>query len=136
MSEPAVELEHFDGDAVAVLTLRDDAWDNALSPDMARIFAQQIEEIKDDPKLRVVVICGAGQHFSSGGHKETLLNMGSGKMGKSESKDFMLSFYDQWLSLLDLPVPVISAIHGDCIGDACIFPCVADIAVADETARI
>jgi enoyl-CoA hydratase/carnithine racemase len=45
----------------------------------------------------------------------------------------MLAFYNRWLPMLDLEVPVISVLQGDCIGVAPVFACAPDIAVADET---
>ena len=47
----------------------------------------------------------------------------------------VLRFYDRWLTLLDIPVPVIAAIEGECIGVAPIFACASDIAIADDTAK-
>ena len=47
----------------------------------------------------------------------------------------MLGFYDRWLTLLDIPVPVIAAIEGECIGVAPIFACASDVAIADDTAK-
>ena len=43
--------------------------------------------------------------------------------------------YDRWLTLLDIPVPVIAAIEGECIGVAPIFACASDVTIADDTAK-
>ena len=48
----------------------------------------------------------------------------------------MLAFYDRWLPMLDLEIPVISAMQGDCIGVAPVFACAPDIALADETLNL
>jgi len=56
-------------------------------------------------------------------------------MRAEERRGFMLGFYDRWLSFLDIPVPVIAAIEGDCIGVAPIFACASDICLADESAN-
>jgi enoyl-CoA hydratase/carnithine racemase len=45
----------------------------------------------------------------------------------------MLAFYNRWLQILSIHVPVIAVLQGDCLGVAPIFACIADIAFADET---
>ena len=54
-------------------------------------------------------------------------------MTEQQLHDFMLAFYNRWLPMLDLEVPVIAEVQGDCIGVAPVFACAADIALADET---
>ena len=46
--------------------------------------------------------------------------IGLGRAGRSEKElhDFMLAFYDRWLPVLDLPVPAIAVLQGDCIEEA------------------
>lgn len=64
--------------------------------------------------------------------------IGLGRAGRSEKElhDFMLAFYNRWLPVLDLLVPVIAVLQGDCIGVAPVFACAADIAFADETLKL
>jgi enoyl-CoA hydratase/carnithine racemase len=64
-----------------------------------------------------------------------LTGLAAPSMTETARHDFMLGFYNKWLSLLEIPVPVIAAIEGDCIGVAPIFVCASDICVADETAN-
>lgn len=64
--------------------------------------------------------------------RDMLIRLGSGVMNEQELRDFMLGFYNRWLPMLDLEVPVISALQGDCIGVAPVFACAPDIALADE----
>jgi enoyl-CoA hydratase/carnithine racemase len=45
----------------------------------------------------------------------------------------MVGFYNLWLSMLELPVPIIAALQGDCIGVAPVFACIPDVALADDT---
>ena len=63
-----------------------------------------------------------------------LTHLADPSLSDEARRTFMLGFYDRWLSLLDIPVPVIAAIEGDCVGVAPIFACASDICVADETA--
>ncbi len=117
-----------------MLTLDDPNRANAMSAEMGDAFAKHIRSIERDPALRVVIIRGAGKDISIGGHRDMLTKLGSGELGgPKDLHDFMLKFYDRWLPMLDLPVPVISALQGDCIGVAPVFALAPDIAIADET---
>src|SRR5215470_4798896 len=128
-----VQLSFTNGRAIAVVTLNDPRLGNPMSPEMGVAFATLVDELKQLGELRAVIVRGAGQNFSVGGHRDMLTTLADPKMSAKARHDFMLGFYDRWLSLLDVPVPVIAAIEGDCIGVAPIFACASDICVADET---
>lgn len=130
-----VQLTFLDGRAIAVLTLNDPQLGNPMSPEMGDAFRSTVARLKQLDDLRAVIVRGAGQHFSVGGHRDMLTKLADPKLSAEARHDFMLGFYDRWLSLLDIPVPVIAAIEGDCIGVAPIFACASDICVADESAN-
>ena len=136
-NEGTVRLERLDDGAIAVLTLDDPKRANAMSPTMGDIFTSHIRSIQNDPTLRAVIIRGAGKDISIGGHRDMLIRLGSGELGgEKELHDFMMKFYNRWLPMIDLPVPVISALQGDCIGVAPVFALAPDIAIADETLNL
>jgi enoyl-CoA hydratase/carnithine racemase len=116
-----------------VFTLNDPDHANAMSPEMGDAFSAAIREIQANPTVRAVIIRGAGKDFSIGGHRDMLIRLGGSGMTEQQLHDFMLAFYNRWLPMLDLEVPVIAALQGDCIGVAPVFACAPDIAVADET---
>jgi enoyl-CoA hydratase/carnithine racemase len=130
-----VQLTYADDDAIAIITLNDPALGNPMSPDMAEAFASVVRSLEGRQDLKAAIVQGAGKDFSVGGHRDMLTHLASASMTAKARHDFMLGFYDHWLSLLDIPVPVISAIEGACIGVAPIFACVSDICIADETAN-
>lgn len=130
-----VQLTFLDGVAIAVLTLNDPHLGNPMSPEMGDAFRSTVAHLKQLDDLRAVIVRGAGHHFSVGGHREMLTKLADPKLSAKARHDFMLGFYDRWLSLLDIPVPVIAAIEGDCIGVAPIFACASDICVADESSN-
>ena len=130
-----VQLSFTDGRAIAIITLNDPKLGNPMSPEMGDAFAALVNQLKQLGELRAVIVRGAGQNFSVGGHRDMLTMLADPKMSAKARHDFMLGFYDRWLSLLDVPVPMIAAIDGDCIGVAPIFACASDICVADETAN-
>src|SRR5215813_5425321 len=130
-----VQLSFTDGRAIAIITLNDPKLGNPMSPEMGDAFTALVGQLKRLDDLRAVIVRGAGHNFSVGGHRDMLTKLADPKMTVKARHDFMLGFYDRWLSLLDVPVPVIAAIEGDCIGVAPIFACASDICVADETAN-
>jgi enoyl-CoA hydratase/carnithine racemase len=131
-----IQLEFADNGAIAVVTLNDPKLGNPMSPEMGDAFSCAVSEVRSDANVRAVVIRGAGKDFSIGGHRDMLIRLGSGAMTEQQLHDFMLGFYNHWLPMLDLEVPVISALHGDCIGVAPVFACAPDIAIADETLNL
>lgn len=130
-----VQLSFTAGRAIAIITLNDPQLGNPMSPEMGDAFRSTVAHLKQLDDLRAVIVRGAGQHFSVGGHKDMLTKLADPKLSAETRHDFMLGFYDRWLSLLDIPVPVIAAIEGDCIGVAPVFACASDICVADESAN-
>lgn len=132
---PAVALEFVDEGKIAILTLVDKARDNAMSPEMGDAFRSAVEKLKAQPDLRCAIVRGDGGDFSIGGARDMLSGLADPRRSAEERKTFMLAFYDRWLTLLDIPVPVIASIEGECIGVAPVFACASDIAIADETAK-
>lgn len=130
-----IQFTLLDNDTIAMVVLNDPELGNPMSPEMGDEFRAVVECTKTLKKLRAVIVRGAGKNFSVGGHREMLTGLAAPSMSDKARHDFMLGFYDKWLSLLEIPVPVIAAIEGDCIGVAPIFACASDISVADETAN-
>src|SRR5215472_6685832 len=124
-----------DNGTIGIIVLNDPELGNPMSPEMGDQFRATVERTKTLRNLRAVIVRGAGKHFSVGGHREMLTGLAETSMTETARHDFMLGFYDKWLSLLEIPVPVIAAIEGDCIGVAPIFACASDICIADETAN-
>ena len=135
-SGPTVHLESLDGGVIAVLTLDDSKGTNVMSPEMGDVFSGHIAFIQKDASVKTVIIRGAGKDFSIGGHRDMLIGLGRAGRSEKELRDFMLAFYNRWLPVLDLPVPVIAVLQGDCIGVAPVFACATDIAFADETLKL
>jgi hypothetical protein len=94
-SSKILQLEYIDGNTVAVITLNDPEHANAMSPEMGDAFSEAIRDIQDNDAARVTIIRGAGQHFSIGGHRDMLIELGRGHRGEAELHAFMLAFYKE-----------------------------------------
>ena len=108
-SGPTVHLESLDEGTIAVLTLDDSKGTNVMSPEMGDVFSRHIAFTQKDAAVRAVIIRGTGKDFSIGGHRDMLIGLGWPGRSEKELRDFMLAFYNRWLPVLDLPVPVIFA---------------------------
>jgi enoyl-CoA hydratase/carnithine racemase len=132
MSAPEVHLERILDGTTAVLTLDDPVRQNAMTPEMGDSFTRQLRHIQFDGNLCSLIIRGSGDDFSSGSDPNMTVGL-AGRMSEPEIRNYLLGFYNRWLPLLDVPVPVIVALRGRCFEEAVLFAAAADIAIADET---
>lgn len=125
-------LDWQDDGAIAIVTLNHSATSNAMSPEMGDAFRDIMHGLMGHEGLRAVIVRGAGGDFSIGGQRDMLVSLASDAMDAKARHDFMLDYYARWLSVIDLPCPVIAAIEGECLGVAPVFAFLCDIALADE----
>ena len=71
MSSPTSSLEVTHDGPITRLTLSRPAQLNALNDDIRRNLADALTELEDRPDVRVVILDGAGDHFSAGADLKT-----------------------------------------------------------------
>jgi enoyl-CoA hydratase/carnithine racemase len=138
MSEERVSIEI--ADHVAVVTLTRPDKHNALDAAMFQGIIGAAEEVADAPGVRAVVLHGDGPSFCSG------LDVASFMSGDSpmtiddilertdgRRANFAQRACTEWI---DVPVPVIAAIHGNCFGGGLQIALGADIRIAAPDARM
>jgi enoyl-CoA hydratase/carnithine racemase len=117
-------------DSIAVITLnrpeRLNAWTNAL--DVAYLHA--LLDADRNPRVRVLVVTGAGRAFSAGADIQVLKGMVNGGPGVSERVG------PEALAELSLTKPVIAAINGACAGLALVHALSCDIRFVSEEAKL
>ncbi len=130
----ALVLRTIDSEGIATLTLNDEGNLNAMSDEMAQEFAATIQALQSEKALRAVVLTGAGKAFSAGGH----LSMLEAKRSKSpeENRVGMLAFYNSFLCMRDLNVPLIGAMNGAAVGAGLCVACACDFRVASDTTKL
>ncbi len=121
-------------DGIFTITLNDEANLNAMSEAMADEFAKLVDQLKSDNTVQVIILRGAGRSFSAGGHLEML--DAKRTRSKSENRAGMLKFYDSFLSILKLNIPIIAALHGAAVGAGLCLACAADVRVAGEDTKL
>lgn len=124
----------FDSEGLCLLTLNDPDHRNAMSLEMADAFRAAVETLRGNAAKRIVVLTGAGSAFSAGGDLRMLRKKAD--LTKSKNVAEMLAFYDAFLGLLTLDVPVIAAINGHAIGAGACVAMACDYRIVSETAKI
>jgi enoyl-CoA hydratase len=117
--------------AVAWLTLDRPDKLNAMTRGFFGELRAALDEAAADPRVRVVVVHGAGRCFSVGGDIA-----GFGELaGTADRRAYAQEALTALRAVEASPKPVIAAVHGHALGGGCELTMVCDIVVADETAR-
>jgi enoyl-CoA hydratase len=116
-----------DARGVAELTL-DNPPVNALGREAWFALARKLEELGRDARVRVVVIDAAGKGFQCGVDVKELAKDGSIIV------DVNRGCYEVFAAIYDCPVPVISAVHGFCLGGGIGIAGSSDFVIASEDA--
>lgn len=130
-NEPRVLLEL---GPITQLTLNRPLQANALDVEMGFELEAAVARISQEPDVRVVVLGGAGKHFSAGGDFAFIEE--NTRLARERVRERMLRFYQMYLSVLELPVPTIARIHGSAIGAGLCLALACDLRVAERSARL
>ncbi|TDC64460.1 enoyl-CoA hydratase [Actinomadura sp. GC306] len=103
---------------------------NALSTAMARRLASVCAEVAADDQVRAVVLSAAGERAFCVGADLKERNAMTDAEIMAQRPVFRAAFG----GVLNLPQPVVAAVHGFALGGGCEFALSADLIVADETA--
>jgi len=125
-------------DKVAIVTINRPEVRNAVNEDVLEGLAAAAESILAQTEVRAVIVTGAGDRaFSAGLDLKAATTAGAGtvltRASRSEFETLQRSG-QIYLALEALPVPVIAAINGYCLGMAFELALVCDIRLASETA--
>lgn len=111
-------------DGVAEVVLNRPAVLNAINGAVHHGILAALDRAAGDDAIRAVVIRGRGRAFSAGGDLKAVA------AGEDVGHPVLLG-----RAIWNLPKPVIAAVHGYCLGQACELAAVCDLTVAAETAR-
>lgn len=129
-------LERSDTGAVARLTLNAPGSLNSLSDEMLAALQQELDALRSDPKIRVVILAGAGKAFCAG---HDLKQMTAGRASEDGGKAYFADLFARcakvMLSIQSLPQPVIAEVHGIATAAGCQLVATCDMAIAADGTR-
>ena len=115
---------------VGTITLHRAAKRNAITYDMWVAVGHACRAWRIDPRVRVVVLRGEGDHFCAGADIGELL-----AERPAHSPTFMDVNMVAEHALATLPKPTVAFVQGDCIGGGCALAIDCDIRLAVEGSR-
>jgi enoyl-CoA hydratase/carnithine racemase len=129
---PEPVLLRSDAEGVAGLALnRPDAY-NALSRELLTALRRELDQIRDDPATRVVVITGSGRAFCAG---HDLKELQGERADPEKVRGLFRQCSDVMLALTQLPQPVIALVDGIATAAGCQLVAACDLALATTNAR-
>ncbi|OQR99551.1 hypothetical protein THRCLA_06462 [Thraustotheca clavata] len=120
---------------IGILRLNDPNRLNALTADMGDRVEELVKEISDRAdEFAAIVLTGEGRAFSAGGDLEFLTQRAIDTPTRNSIT--MRKFYGRFLSLRNLPVPLIAALNGPAIGAGMCISLFADARVVAKDAKL
>ncbi|MDB5861581.1 MAG: enoyl-CoA hydratase [Ramlibacter sp.] len=129
-------LVDVDAEGIATVTMNRPEVLNAaggpMHPELERIWL----DLNDDPRVKAVILTGAGRAFSAGGDLKGMAQRVGTQDNFRHSLRAPANTRRLWQNILELQPPLIAAINGDAMGLGCSLALFCDITVISETARI
>ena len=117
-------------DGITVLTIDRPEARNALSPETRGLFAEHCTSMAQDEAVRAVVVTGAGDHFCAGGDVKTM-----GTHDAAAVRERLTQMARVAEIVITFPKPLVTAVRGHAAGAGASIACLADVVVADDTAK-
>ena len=127
-----IDYEERPGGRVARLFVDRAAKRNAIGPGVIAGLRDACAELAADDSLRAVVLAGAGGETFAAGADVTVM----AGLTPASARAFIASLHEAIDAVRRLPVPVIAAIRGHCLGAAVELAAACDFRAGDTTAVI
>jgi 2-(1,2-epoxy-1,2-dihydrophenyl)acetyl-CoA isomerase len=131
MTPPAL-LEFSDG--IATLTLNRPDRANVLDEEMGTTLISLVDEVRSRPDLRALLITGRGRHFCAGGDIQAFVKAGH-DMGRVLGQTIP-PLHSMITKIVELPVPVVTALNGSVGGGGIGLAFCADIVIGAESMKL
>jgi enoyl-CoA hydratase len=132
-------LYEVDG-AVATITMNRPDQANAQNTRLLDELDAALAVADEDDDVRVVVLAGAGKHWSAGHDLKELIGPDPDKWaamrGNLEGKlhHERVMYYDRCLRIRDFRKPTVAAVQGKCVAAGLMLACMCDLIVAADDA--
>src|SRR4029077_3218893 len=108
---------------------------NALSTPIMEGLLQGLPRLAGDPRVRVVVLTGAGRAFCAGGDVKSMAEGGE-QRSAAEAAARLRSRMEVSRILHELPKPTIAMVNGPAAGAGLAFALACDLRIAGTSARL
>ncbi len=125
-------LSHTDQDGNATVLLNRPEVHNAFDPEMVEALTATLKRLEADPKVRAVVLMGAGENFSAGADIEHMKQ--SAKFSRGRNVEAARQSAQMFHTLYRLAKPTIACVRGAVRGGACGLVAACDVAIAARLA--
>lgn len=115
------------------LTLNRPARRNALTPALARTLAQEIEQVEESGRARVIILSGAGGHFCAGLDLHWLRSLGD-TPPIADLQHGLADFQSAVLAIVRCPIPVLAIMQGTAAGFGFDLSLACDVRLAGASA--
>ena len=141
-ADPADPVVRYEADGpVALVTMNRPAVANAQNTELIDALDAAFDRADADDDIRVVVLAGAGKHFSAGHDLKALVGqeepdawvaMRATPEGKFRHEQVM--YVDRCRKIHDFRKPTVAAVQGKCVAAGLMLACMCDLIVAADDA--
>jgi enoyl-CoA hydratase/carnithine racemase len=131
VSEESRVLTELDEQGVLLITLNRPEKKNAFDDPQWDALAEALKQAEADPRVAVVVLAGAGGHFSSGADLSAMV----GGPPAPRSDGFASGFFACESILLGFGKPILAAVSGVAVGGGWTIAIASDITYVGESLR-
>ena len=100
---------------------------NILDHIMMEELQEVFSDLKNKPEVKLITIEGMGKHFSFGASVE--------EHKKEFAAAMLRAFHSLFFSLMDLSVPILAKVSGQCLGGGMELALMCNFIFADKTAK-
>jgi cyclohexa-1,5-dienecarbonyl-CoA hydratase len=122
-----IKIEYFYDDSVARVIL-DDGKANILDAIMMGEITEFLVSLKDKKDIKLIVFEGAGNNFSYGASVA--------EHTKDKAAEMLEGFHKMFFTLIDLHIPTLAKLSGQCLGGGFELPLICNFIFADKSAKI
>lgn len=122
-----IELIYKHSGQVAEIILNDGKG-NVLDSIMMKELNLLFLEFKKKPDIKIITIEGSGKHFSFGASVA--------EHSKDQVVEMLDSFHNMFYNIVDLSIPTIAKISGQCLGGGLELALICNVLFADKTAKL